>query len=612
MWSLMIRMMVGTVLLLPVGALAAPAVQLPQTGQTSCWGSDPEGNPIVIPCTGTGQDGEKLAGVPLPAAPRFTESTTPNGTLTDKLTDLVWLKNADCLDGARTWQEALDRASTLANGICGLTDHSVAGQWRLPNRKELLSLTNFSQNLGDVWLNGQGFVNAVHDYYWSSDTWVFEPTSKWVYHPVGDTRRDTETGGTLFRALYVRDLSTLAVTPATHDFTAVAVGQPSAPQPFTLANTGSGPVTVSGITFTGTDGAMFAVAPGSGTGACATLTPTIQPAASCTVAVTFTPASEGAKTASLRVASNADNAVPEVALTGTGSLGITASVEGGNGTIASTNPAPFTNGGTASFTLQPAAGFRPAATAGGTCPAGTFNGTTYTTGALTSPCTVSFSFVPGTPDAQTFTVTFAAASNGTISGNASQSVAQGGSSTQVVAVPAAGYHFVNWTGPNGFTSTVNPLAVTNVTANQAITANFEPNPPDVFVVTPTVDEHGAFTPAAPQTVNLNGTAAFAVQPMAGYHTASVTGCGGALSGSTYTTGPITANCSVTATFEADTIEDVTKAYVAVANNTALTDEEKLRYDVAPLGDDGKPKPDGVVNVADIVIMLRRLAGLVAW
>ena len=691
MWSLMIRMMVGTVLLLPAGALAAPAVQLPQTGQTSCWGIDAEGNPTVISCTGTGQDAEKLAGAVLPAAPRFTEPTTPNGTLTDKLTDLVWLKNADCLEGAKTWQEALTTGNTLASGICGLSDNSVAGQWRLPNRKELLSLTNFEQALGDVWLNGQGFVDGVHDYYWTSDTFVFAPTSRWVYHPVGDSRRDTEAGGTLYRALYVRDMTTLTVTPATQDLGNVAVGQTSAPQTFAIANTGSGPVNVSGITVAGTDGAMFAVAPGSGEGACASLTPTILPAASCTVTVTFTPASDGAKTAALRVASNADNSpVREAALTGTGMLAITASVEGANGTITSTNPAIVASGTTASFTLEPAAGFRPAETVGGTCPAGAFSGTTYTTGTIASACTVSFSFVPRTfnistasgeggtitctpsttvnmntavsctataganfhltgvtvdgaaqtlagttafthdfgavtadhtiaatfaanpPADPVFTVTFAAATNGTINGTASQSVTQGGSSTQVVAVPAAGFHFVNWTGPNGFTSTANPLVLANVTADQTITANFEANAPDVFVVTPTVDEHGAFTPAAPQTVSLNGTTAFTVQPLAGYHLASVEGCGGTLSGSTYTTGPVTANCTVTATFVADTIEDVTKAYAALVNNTALTDEEKVRYDVAPLGDDGKPKPDGIVDVADVVIMLRRLAGLVAW
>ena len=42
-----------------------------------------------------------------------------------------------------------------------------------------------------------------------------------------------------------------------------------------------------------------------------------------------------------------------------------------------------------------------------------------------------------------------------------------------------------------------------------------------------------------------------VTPNSGYYPASVTGCGGTLSGSTYTTGPITSSCTVSATFAPD-------------------------------------------------------------
>lgn len=63
----------------------AGTVDLPQTGQKTCY--DTSGN--VIPCTGTGQDGEIQAGVPWPS-PRFTDNG--NGTVTDKLTGLMWLK----------------------------------------------------------------------------------------------------------------------------------------------------------------------------------------------------------------------------------------------------------------------------------------------------------------------------------------------------------------------------------------------------------------------------------------------------------------------------------------------------------------------------------------
>ena len=55
-------------------------------------------------------------------------------------------------------------------------------------------------------------------------------------------------------------------------------------------------------------------------------------------------------------------------------------------------------------------------------------------------------------------------------------------------------------------------------------------------------------PSTPQTINNGATTSFTVTPVAGY-SASVGGtCGGTLNGITYTTNPITANCTVTATF----------------------------------------------------------------
>ena len=74
---------------------------------------------------------------------------------------------------------------------------------------------------------------------------------------------------------------------------------------------------------------------------------------------------------------------------------------------------------------------------------------------------------------QLATLAFAAGSNGAISGATPQTVGYGGSASAVTALPAPSYHFVNWTGTNGFATTLaNPLTVTGVTASMAITANF--------------------------------------------------------------------------------------------------------------------------------------------
>ncbi len=116
----------------------AQRARVPQTGQTQCW--DINWNPTT--CEGTGEDGDYQAGVEWPT-PRFTDRG--NGTVRDNLTGLIWLKDTACKPCCSPWWDALTWANTLASGMCGLTDGSVAGDWRLPNIKELQSLVDFSQ-----------------------------------------------------------------------------------------------------------------------------------------------------------------------------------------------------------------------------------------------------------------------------------------------------------------------------------------------------------------------------------------------------------------------------------------------------------------------------------
>jgi outer membrane protein assembly factor BamB len=77
-------------------------------------------------------------------------------------------------------------------------------------------------------------------------------------------------------------------------------------------------------------------------------------------------------------------------------------------------------------------------------------------------------------------------------------------------------------------------------------------PPLTHTVTPTAGANGTIAPSTPQTVNDGSTTAFTITPDAHYRIADVTGCGGSLDGSTYTTGAITADCTVNATFEIQT------------------------------------------------------------
>ena len=71
------------------------------------------------------------------------------------------------------------------------------------------------------------------------------------------------------------------------------------------------------------------------------------------------------------------------------------------------------------------------------------------------------------------------------------------------------------------------------------------------IVTPVAGPHGTIAPDTPQTVNDGDTIAFTVTPDANYLIDSVTGCGGALVESVFTTAPITADCEVDAAFVLD-------------------------------------------------------------
>ena len=72
------------------------------------------------------------------------------------------------------------------------------------------------------------------------------------------------------------------------------------------------------------------------------------------------------------------------------------------------------------------------------------------------------------PVPTTYTLTYTAGANGTISGTTVQTVTSGGSGTKVTAVANAGYHFVSWS--DGLTS--ESRTDSNVMGNVNVTANF--------------------------------------------------------------------------------------------------------------------------------------------
>ena len=214
---------------------------------------------------------------------------------------------------------------------------------------------------------------------------------------------------------------------------------------------------------------------------------------------------------------------------------VTASA-GANGTI---SPLQQTvdHGQVAVLTLAPAANHHVASVTG--C-GGNLVGNTYTTAPVIADCAVNATFA-----IDTHTVTATAGANGSIS-PPSQSVDHGATASLTVT-PAANHHIDTVTGCGG-NLVGNTYTTAPVTADCSVSATFAI---DTHVVTANAGANGSITPLS-QSVEHGAVAMLTVTPAANHHIDSVTGCGGSLVGNTYTTGPVTANCSVSATFAIDT------------------------------------------------------------
>jgi hypothetical protein len=228
---------------------------------------------------------------------------------------------------------------------------------------------------------------------------------------------------------------------------------------------------------------------------------------------------------------------------------------GANGTLSCTS-ANVLGGQTTSCTAVPAGGFITQAISGcsGVATAPAINA--YTTGAITQDCTVSASFVAivnGACGADNGVATVTAPSAGLCTAGTASAVS---------------------TGAASFTWSCNG-ANTGTTASCTAARN--------YVITPVVSGgNGTVVSGSPANgvVGYNATGTVIVTPNPGYVTVTPVGgsCGGTLNGTTYTTSPVTASCTVTASFIAG-----------------------CRLDV---DDDGELKPE-----TDGVLILRYLLGI---
>jgi uncharacterized repeat protein (TIGR02543 family) len=485
-------------------------LKLPRTGQAGCWNNIG----ASIPCTGTGQDGELQTGVPWPE-PRFFDLA--DGTVKDALTGLIWSKDAGPAGGTKDWQGALTAVKNLNS------NSSLYKDWRLPNALEMASLVSQQEENLPNWLLSKGFYSVQADY-WTATTDATTPANGWqVRFPkvtpaaVSLTGDGAQAENDLTAQLAVGYGNSKAKTqlsnvwPVRTDLEppVVTANPPggkrqkpltitlSANEPATIYYTTSGvdPTTQSTVYSAPLSVSLdtvlkfLAIDPLGNQSAVSTESYTIVPLTTATPpggtyntpqTVTLT-TNEPATI--YYTTSGADPTTQSTVYSNPLSVSLDTVLKFfavnalGNAEDIRTETyliiiAPPVNGACGSagggvFTAAPTTNLCAAGTPSAVSGSGPWSWSCAgANGGTTASCTANIA---------SYLVSFSAAAGGSVSGNLSQTVTHGTSTTAVTAVADSGYQFVNWTGSGGFvTTTANPLTVTSVTAALNITANFTP------------------------------------------------------------------------------------------------------------------------------------------
>jgi hypothetical protein len=265
--------------------------------------------------------------------------------------------------------------------------------------------------------------------------------------------------------------------------------------------------------------------------------------ASCTIRVRYAPVAEGTYPDGFNVPVVAPALVNHtIGVEGTSVETHTVSTTAGSGGSISPGTVEVVNGQPQSFTITPDAGYRIATVTG--CN-GTLVGNVYTVPAVAGACSVNATFEP-----DTHTLTTSAGTGGSISPTSTD--AEAGELVTFTITPAAGYRIATVTGCNGML-VGNVYTVTAVASACAINATFELVP--THPVTISSGWGGNISPGS-IAANAGEPVTFTITPAEGYRVATVTGCNGTLSGSSYTIAPVTGPCSISATYTKTTEEVV--------------------------------------------------------
>lgn len=150
----------------------------------------------------------------------------------------------------------------------------------------------------------------------------------------------------------------------------------------------------------------------------------------------------------------------------------------------------------------------------------------------------------------TYSVTPSAGDGGAIAPNTIQTITEGDAATFTLATDAL-FEIDAVSGTCGGSLLGNTYTTNTITADCTVIANFKAiaTDPKSYSVIPSTSDGGEITPNTVQTITQGDAATFTLAADALFEIDTVSGtCGGSLEENTYTTDPITADCTVIANF----------------------------------------------------------------
>jgi hypothetical protein len=219
---------------------------------------------------------------------------------------------------------------------------------------------------------------------------------------------------------------------------------------------------------------------------------------------------------------------------------ITASA-GANGSISPSGSATLVQGGSQTYAISAASGYRVGDVSVDGASVGAVTTYTFSNVSANHSISAAFTAVP------TYTIAASAGANGSISPAGAVTLSEGGSQTFYI-IPGSGYTVDNVVVDGVPAGAVTSYVFSNVTANHSISATFKTAP--TYTITASAGANGTISPSGAVTVSEGTSMTFAITPSTGYSIASVTVDGNSVgSPATYTFSNVTANHTISVAFK---------------------------------------------------------------